>query len=346
MTRPQIKRRARGDRAPAGVKELVKLRPLLDDSQLVMLVEPQVEGVNLQMWLRDNGPMVSDLVHKHGVVLFRGFGMKTEEDGIALNASLPWDRAEPNLWENTAPRHKVSENVFVASTVPSTESIFLHSDHTQSVHYAEKITFYCVQTPESGGENPFADNRQILQKLDPQVRASFKQKGWRLVRNFHDSLGVSLADAFWDKNREEVQAYCEAEDIAIEWHDGILRTTQTRGAIVEHPVTGESVWYNHIGFWHWATLPNGICEQMMEQFGPDGMPFNVLYGDGSPIPDEVALHIREVMKSEQNSFGWQKGDFLVADNILTCHGRAPYTGERKTRLGLFNRSRRADFAVL
>lgn len=346
MKRPQIQRRAKGERVQSNNNTgLVNITQLLDDSPLIMKVEPQVEGVNLPMWLRMNGALITELVHKHGVLLFRGFGMNTEEDGITLNASLPWNKEEPNSWENTAPRHKVSENVFVASTVPKTESIFLHSDHTQSVYFAEKITFYCGKAPESGGENPFADNREILKKLDPEVRETFKQKGWKLIRNFHDSLGVSFSDAFWDRSVEDVENYCAAEDISIKWYDGVARTSQTRAAVVQHPVTGEDTWYNHVGFWHLATLPDDIREQLMEQVGLDGMPFNTLYGDGTPIPDEVALHIREVMDSEQKTFAWQQGDFLVADNVLTCHGRAPYIGERKTRLGLFNRSRRPDFAV-
>ena len=59
MKRPQIKRRARGERKPgageaAGQAAFVKMRPLMDDSNLVMLVEPQVEGLNLPMWLREN----------------------------------------------------------------------------------------------------------------------------------------------------------------------------------------------------------------------------------------------------------------------------------------------------
>lgn len=346
MKRPQIQRRARGERVQSNTHTgLVKISQLLDDSPLIMKIEPLVDGVNLPKWLRTNGPLITELVHKHGVLLFRGFGMTTEEDGITLNGSLPWNREVPNRWENTAPRHKVSENVFVASTVPKTESIFLHSDHTQSIYFAEKITFYCAKAPESGGENPFADNREILKNLAPEVRESFKTKGWRLIRNFHDSLGVNFRDAFWDRSRDDVESFCAAEDINLKWYDGVARTSQTRAAIAQHPITGEDAWYNHVGFWHLATLPDNIREQVMGQVGLEGMPFNTVYGDGSTIPDEVALHIRDVAKSQQKTFSWQLGDYLVADNILTCHGRAPYTGERKTRLGLFNRTRRPEFAV-
>jgi hypothetical protein len=344
MIKPQVNRRARGQKSNGNeLKDLVKISPLNGDSNLVMVIEPEIEGINLPNWIRQNGDKMNELVHKHGVVLFRGFDTKKDEDGIAISASLPWQKEETNAWENTAPRHKVRENVYVASTVPKTESIFFHSDHSQSAYYAEKVSFFCAQAPEEGGENPFVDNRIILAKMDPEVRKTFKEKGWRLVRNIHETLGVNFRDSFWDRSKEEVEEFCRAEDIILEWHGETVKTSWTRAAIVEHPLTGEESWYNHIAFWHIAALPDQVRENMLAQFGLEGMPFNVLYGDGTVIPDEVIHHIRELMVAHQESFSWQSGDYVIADNILTSHGRTPYKGDRKSRINLFNRTRRPAF---
>ena len=344
MIKPKVSRRSKGQRkSTSGIKDIVKITPLNGDSELVMLVEPQMEGINLPLWIKEHGDRVTDLVHKHGVVLFRGFDTKTDSDGVALNASFPWTKEETSAWENTAVRHKVSENVYVASTVPKTESIFFHSDHTQSAYFAEKVSFFCAQPPEEGGENPFIDNRRVLAAMDPDVRETFKRKGWRLVRHIHETLGVNFRDTFWDRSKEEVEKFCKAEDIQLKWLGDTVKIMSTRAAIVEHPVTGEESWYNHIVFWHTSTLPDLVRDLMLEQFGPDKMPFEVSYGDGTVIPDEVISHIREIMVAQQESFSWRKGDYVVADNILTSHGRTPYKGERKSRIGLFNRTRRPEF---
>lgn len=317
--------------------------PLFDDSTLLTVIEPAIEGINLPRWLKSNGDKVDALVKKHGAILFRGFNVSSDDDFKEVNASLPWTSVEPNSWENTAPRKRIKEGVYVASTVPSTQSIFLHSDHTQSVYFAEKLVFFCSMPPTSGGENPFADNRAIYRNLDQDVLESFERKGWLLIRNFHESLGVSFNDAFWGRTKNEVIDYCREHDIDFQINMGVPRTVQVRRAIVEHPETNEKVWFNHIGFWHQATLPEEVKRLMVEAVGENALPFDVRYGDGTVIPDEVALHIREVMASQQKLFGWQQGDLVVADNILTCHGRMPYAGERKVRIGLFNQSRRAPF---
>jgi hypothetical protein len=64
-------------------------------------------------------------------------------------------------------------------------------------------------------------------------------------------------------------------------------------------------------------------------FGDEHMPRNVRFGDGSPIDDAIVDHIRSLYSEESISFAWQKGDILLLDNMLTAHGRNPFTGERK-----------------
>ena len=45
-------------------------------------------------------------------------------------------------------------------------------------------------------------------------------------------------------------------------------------------------------------------------------------------------HIREVYEQEKLVFPWQKGDVLLVDNMLTAHGRKPYSGARKIVVGM------------
>jgi len=37
----------------------------------------------------------------------------------------------------------------------------------------------------------------------------------------------------------------------------------------------------------------------------------------------------EVYRQSAVNFPWQEGDILMPDNMLTAHGRNPFTGQRK-----------------
>lgn len=61
----------------------------------------------------------------------------------------------------------------------------------------------------------------------------------------------------------------------------------------------------------------------------EDLPYNTFYGDGSPIEDSVIAEIREAYQQAMIVYPWQKGDILMLDNMLTAHGRNPYSGSRK-----------------
>ena len=57
-----------------------------------------------------------------------------------------------------------------------------------------------------------------------------------------------------------------------------------------------------------------------------------MVGDGGEISDRLLVQIREAMKSVTVLIKWQLGDVLVLDNLLTAHGRRPFSGPRKILL--------------
>ena len=86
--------------------------------------------------------------------------------------------------------------------------------------------FHCVQSPETGGETPIVDCRRMHDSLDPNLAATFAQKGLLYVRNFIEGLDVSWQEFFGTSNKSDVEAYCRRNHVEFEWTGNNLRTRQ------------------------------------------------------------------------------------------------------------------------
>lgn len=64
------------------------------------------------------------------------------------------------------------------------------------------------------------------------------------------------------------------------------------------------------------------------------LPMFVKFGDGSPVSSEVVAHLRQTVDGQARKSPWQQGDLLLVGNVLVCHGRMPYSGERKVWVAL------------
>jgi hypothetical protein len=325
--------------------DAVSYRSLFVDSDLITLIEPKIDGVDLGSWVNTNLDFFMQRLHQGGAVLFRGFKLKSDQDFQEFTNKIPFKAIDASVFEESTPRKKILDGVYTTTSFPCEETIALHSDYSPSMMLAGKICFFCVQPSEIGGETPIADTRKVLQRLKPEVSKKFNQLGWSLVRNYSRGLGLSWQDTFNGKNKSEVERHCREKNIDIEWDGDYLKTTQVRSAIFEHPSTKEACWFNHMSFWHVDNLPTSVKNSMLEQVGEEFMPFSTYFGDGSEISEEIAHEIRDALLAEKKMFRWQKGDVLIADNILTCHGREPFEGERMIRTALFDKFMRPDFLV-
>jgi hypothetical protein len=185
----------------------------------------------------------------------------------------------------------------------------------------------------------------VLAHLDPAVRERFIARGWMVVRNFGDGFGLDWRTVFQTSDRAAVEAHCRKHGIEVEWKPGErLRTRAVRPAVTRHPITGETMWFNHATFFHVSTLAPAIREELLVEFAEDELPANTYYGDGSPIEPEVLDQLRALYERFTVSFAWQKGDVLLLDNMAVAHGRAPYEGARKILVGMAEPTRREAWA--
>ena len=319
----------------------VKAECLQPGSLLPLVIEPSSEGVSLVAWTLENREFLRERRLRHGAVLLRGFGIDSVEDFAEFTAAASGEVMEYR--ERSSPRHEVGANIYTSTDYPAGQRIFPHNEHSYSQHLPLTLFFCCLTPAQRGGETPLADCRKILQRIAPEVRERFREKKWMYVRNFGDGFGLSWQTVFQTDERGEVEAYCRRNAIEVEWKEGNrLRTRQVRPAIATHPLSGEDVWFNHLTFFHVSTLEPMIRDVMLESFAEEDLPNNTYYGDGTPIEPDVLEHLREAYLQELVSFGWQKGDIVMLDNMLTAHARAAYAGPRRVLFAMADPYTRRD----
>ncbi|GDY51998.1 hypothetical protein SVIO_026210 [Streptomyces violaceusniger] len=117
----------------------------------------------------------------------------------------------------------------------------------------------------------------------------------RLLTRMHHEVGMAWPEAFGTGDRAEVDAYCAAAGIDHEWLPGDrLRTRQRRAAVVRHPTTGVPGWFNQIASLNGLTMDPAVREYLTDVYGPHGLPFHTMVGDGTDIDGDTVEAVNAV----------------------------------------------------
>ncbi|MFG2134299.1 amino acid adenylation domain-containing protein [Streptomyces sp. NPDC048751] len=284
-------------------------------------------------WAAEHRDALRAVVAEHGSVLVRGLGLRDRAETAVVFRQL----ADGLMTEKEAfaSRRTYSDGVYSSSKWPPNQPMCMHHELSYTLEFPGLLLFACLAAPDAGGATALADAPTVLNALPTELVERFLREGWLLTRNFNDEIGASFADAFGTEDRGAVESYCHAAAIAFEWQpDGGLRTWQRRSAVVHHPVTGRSCWFNQIAFLNEWTLDPEIREYLVDVYGADGLPFNTRYGDGAPIGEDTVRLLNDVYQSHTVREAWQTGDLMLVDNIRTAHSREPYDGAREVLVAM------------
>jgi amino acid adenylation domain-containing protein len=312
---------------------LVKAGALEGGGHLPLVVEPVDGALDLARWAESNREFVRARLDEHGAILFRGFDLRSAEAFGEFTRSLSTrllDYAEPS-----SPRTELGDKIYTSTEYPPEEQILLHNELSYAHAWPQTIYFCCLRPAERGGETPLASSRAVYELLDPEVRERFAARRVMYVRNFGEGLGLPWQHVFGTAERARAEEYCRRARIEFEWKAGDrLKTRQVRDAVVSHPRTGATVWFNQAHLFHSAGLDPGVRESLRALFREEDLPSNALYGDGSPIDDATIEEIRRAYAEATVRFAWRAGDVLMADNMLVAHGRAPFEGPRQVLVAM------------
>lgn len=312
--------------------ELVRVSAIWPKRHLPVLILPEVDGVDLAVWIAAHRPQVDTIVARHGGVLFRGFDVRSAADFAQVVSSFSTELID--YTERSTPRSKVSAFLYTSTEYPADQVIPLHNENSYSHTWPLNIWFFCEQPAVAGGETSIADSRDVFALLDAGLRDRFLQRGVAYVRNYSASLGLSWQETFQTGSPAEVDRYCAAAGILCDWKGDRLTTRQVRPAVANHPGTGQSVWFNQAHLFHASSLPATIYHSLASTMPEDEFPRHAYYGDGAPIEQDALAHIRDVYDRARELVSWQRGDVLLLDNMLTAHGRQPYGGARRVLVAM------------
>lgn len=332
MNGPAIAKLGGMRRKPIRVDEdsLVRFTPLNPGSVYTAVCEPTSPGISLVAWAHANRDLIERKLLEHGALLLRDFQVDTAQAFDDCISALSGGALEYKF--RASPRTQVdpSLHIYTSTDYPKDQRIFPHNEHSYSPVFPLKIFLWCDIAPLSRGETPIGDTRAITRAIDPEVRERFARLGIMYVRNYGDGFGLPWQTVFQTDDRAQVDAYCASVGIQTEWKaDGRLRTRQVGPALVRHPRTGETLWFNHATFFHVSTLPASVREALQADFADDDLPQNTFYGDGSPIEPHVLEHLRGIYLQHMTEFPWRHGDVLLLDNMLSVHARNEYDSPRR-----------------
>ena len=304
----------------------------VDDNPLTpWMVEPGRPDVDLVVWVGENRELVDSRLLDAGAVLFRGFDVLTADHFELVASALTSD-----LYGGYGdlPREGASPNIYKSTPYPADQPILFHNESSHLSSWPMRLSFCCLVASQEGGETPLADCRVMAQRLDSAVLERLRAKGLTYIRNFA-GLDVSWQQFFQTDDRREVDRLCAQSGAEHEWKDGDrLCVRQAAAAIRTHPITGETIFFNQIQLHHPYFLQPEVRESLLSMLSVDDLPRNVVYGDGTPIEDDVAEHISKLYWDTSAMFPWHAGDVITLDNMLTAHARMPFRGERRIAVAM------------
>ncbi|MFE6636044.1 TauD/TfdA family dioxygenase [Streptomyces tendae] len=280
------------------------------------------------VWTAEHRDALRDLVAEHGALTVRELGLRTPADVEAVLHRLA-DRTATER-EAFAARDTHAPGVYSSSAWPPNQPMCMHHEVSYTTRCPGLLLFACLRPPTRGGAVALADSAAVLRALPAELVDRFEREGWLLTRAYHDEIGATPTQSFGTDDHGAVEAYCRDNAVDCAWQpDGSLHTRQHRAAVLRHPVSGQRCWFNQIAFLNEWTMAPDVREFLVDEYGPDGLPFNSRYGNGDPVPPDVVEHINKVYEAHSVRRPLHTGDLTLVDNLRVAHGREAYEGPRE-----------------
>lgn len=295
-------------------------------------------------WFGAHKPALGELIARVGPARLHGFAVGGTA-GLNAIASL-YDAPREGYSGGATPRLQLAERVFEATNAPPNAVITVHQEMAYLPRWPRKVLFYCAAPATTGGETITADVRGFDRLIPARLKDAVRERGVRYVRNFRgpapvpeeiESMHRTWQQAFYTDDPAIAEAACTRMGLEWRWlDDGSLSAEFAAPGFTTHPITGETVWFNHVHSQTFVAETVGERWPVYAAWYADGKPmgYDVRFGDGGAMPLDERCALFPLLASVTTGFRWAAEDLLLIDNIMTFHGRATYSGARNVQVAL------------
>ncbi|KAB8235663.1 TauD/TfdA family dioxygenase [Aspergillus alliaceus] len=279
---------------------------------------------------------------RHGALLFRGLPIHNATDFSKFAHAFGYKPHE--IIGIVVDRPCLAPNVAPANEAPKEVQIYNHNESPQVPHAPEYIFFYNQRAPKKGGETPISSSLELFRRAQvevPEFIDQLAEKGVlsRVVYHVEKQYegGSTLRQAFGKeiddgddeetrrrKIESQIARYGRGKYTTWEWVDGGIVVTHRLPVIRTQPGTNLPSLFTGLAAYYKRVQANDERRKVTQ----------LLYGDGTPIPERYLAHLAKITDEIRVLHRWQEGDVLVYDNIIAQHGREPWEGEQGDRVVL------------
>lgn len=294
---------------------------------------PDAELADALTWIANERDRLIHLASSRGIVLFRDFRIRSDQDFDAVIQSFDLENFPYDGSLSNAVRKHRTPRVFTANEAPPNVEIFLHHELAQTPNSPEFLFFYCESAPDSGGATPICRSDRLLKDLQeerPEFANRLRELGLRYKqvlspdpdpesgqgRGWRATLGAS--------NPSEAEAVLARLEYSWEWAEGnTLKVTSRPIAAILDLWDGRSTFYNQLlaAYLGWKDTRNDPSK-------------TVTYGNGAPLDPQDIQTAVDIANRHTVDTEWKTGDFALLDNQVVMHGRRPFSGQRKVLASL------------
>lgn len=279
--------------------------------------------------------IVSDLINAHGFVVFRGYGIQSDQDFHRFVESFGLENFKYADSFSNAVRHNRTDRVFTANEAPPNVEIFLHHEMAQTLTFPGALFFFCEKAAESGGATPICRSDRTLKTLEtqnPTFVAKLRSVGVKYRNsmpseaNRESGQGRSWKDTLTVNSAHEAEEKLVALGYQFNWlEDGGLSVQTPALAAVDHFGRGKDVFFNQI-----------VAAAAGWTVAADDKEPRLCFGDDSPIGHADLADTIKAAYQHTVDLEWQTGDVALLDNLKVMHGRRPFGGSRSVLASLCN----------
>ncbi len=341
-------------KAAAGtLEDSVVLTPYAPGENYPLFVQPrdpalQSDAGAARDWFHAHKNELEDLLTEAGALVFRGFAINTTDDFTGWMSS--YESPRYGYAGGSSPRKQLAARVYESTHAAAEDKIQMHQEMAYLPVWPSRVAFWCNVPSVSGGETFVADMRKVTADLPQAFVEEVEERGIAYKRNFRDRA-VSTGIDYLDMIHRSWQDSFSADDIdkaiatmqemgfeAERLADGSLQTAFRNRGLVNHPVTGERLWFNQVATNSMGKEAIGHRLPVYEGYYGETKPrpYLVTYADDTHIPLDYIDALFATLKRHVVAFPWSKGDLLFLDNHFSAHGRNSFTGYRDIQVSLLS----------